>query len=112
MGLPALPDRSPAASAESVHHTIYKGFMAPLALLAAFVTTVRRNYHRSHAENGNGHNGNGHDGHGHGGNGHDTATPIGGKLLTWPFMILAAITAVGMAAFLYRFVFGLGPVTA
>jgi Ni/Fe-hydrogenase subunit HybB-like protein/Fe-S-cluster-containing dehydrogenase component len=115
LGLPALPDQSPAASAESVHHTIYKGFLAPLALLAAFVTTVRRNYHRSHAPNGdgNGNGGPGHDQHGtdHGEHGHDTATPIGGKLLTWPFMILAAITAVGMGAFLYRFVFGLGPST-
>lgn len=124
MGLPSLPDRSPAAYGESVHHTVYKWFLAPLALLGVFVTRVRRTYRAAHAHDGNGNgNGNGHDGKGGGGpaggtpgghengHGHDSPAPLGGKLLTWPFMILAAVTAVGMGAFLYRFIFGLGPAT-
>ncbi len=106
LGLPALPERSPAAYGESIHHTIYKWFLAPLALLAVFVTRVRRTYHASHNGDGNGNHGGGHD------QGHDDAKPLGGKLLTWPFLILAAITAAGMGAFLYRFIFGLGPATA
>jgi Ni/Fe-hydrogenase subunit HybB-like protein/Fe-S-cluster-containing dehydrogenase component len=124
MGLPSLPEKSPAAYGESVHHMIYKWFMAPLALFGVFVTRVRRTYHASH-NNGNGHNGKGHDGNGHGGghdgghgghgghgHGHDHPAPLGGKLLTWPFLFLALLTTLGMATFLYRFVVGLGPATA
>jgi Ni/Fe-hydrogenase subunit HybB-like protein/Fe-S-cluster-containing dehydrogenase component len=113
LGLPSLPKKSPAAFAETVHHFIYKGFVAPVALLAVLMATVRRNYRRAHAHDGNGGaDGGGGAGHGHDQGHHDTASPIGGKLLTWPFMLLAAVTAVGMAAFLYRFVFGLGAATA
>jgi Ni/Fe-hydrogenase subunit HybB-like protein/Fe-S-cluster-containing dehydrogenase component len=105
LGLPALPDRSPAAYGETVHHMIYKWFAAPVALLAVFMTRVRRTYHASH--NGNGNGSTGHD-HGH----HDEPSPVGGKLLTWPFLILAAITFAGLASFAWRFYFGLGAVTA
>ncbi len=131
LGLPSLPDRSPAAYGETVHHAIYKWFLAPVALFGIFVTRVRRTYHAAHAhdheENDGDHGGDnpGHGGgggggdHGHGGgdhgggkgNGHDSA-PLGGKLLTWPFMILGLLTALGMATFLYRFAVGLGPATA
>jgi Ni/Fe-hydrogenase subunit HybB-like protein/Fe-S-cluster-containing dehydrogenase component len=112
LGLPPLPDRSPAAYGESVHHAIYKWFMAPLALLAVFMTRVRRTYEAGHANgNGNGHGGPARPGHGHD-HGHDEMAPIGGKLLTWPFLILAAITLVGMATFVWRFAVGLGPATA
>ena len=34
LGLPSLPDRSDASLSEGVQHTIYKGMILPLALLA------------------------------------------------------------------------------
>jgi len=32
LGLPDLPDAAPAVFSENIHHTIYKGFIAPIAL--------------------------------------------------------------------------------
>jgi ferredoxin len=35
LGFPNLPDRAPAAFSEKIQHTIYKGFLTPIALYAA-----------------------------------------------------------------------------
>ncbi|MBK8509849.1 MAG: hydrogenase 2 operon protein HybA [Candidatus Competibacteraceae bacterium] len=42
LGLPALPDHSSAAVTEGVQHTIYKGMIAPIALLGGLVMLARR----------------------------------------------------------------------
>ena len=42
LGLPSLPDHSSAAVSEGVQHTIYKGLIAPIALLGGLVMLARR----------------------------------------------------------------------
>ena len=43
LGLPILPERAFAATSETVQHTVYKGFVAPLALLGGLTWLVHRN---------------------------------------------------------------------
>lgn len=40
------------------------------------------------------------------------ATPVGGRIITRPFLVLAAFAAVGAALLAWRFLFGIGAVTA
>jgi hypothetical protein len=42
LGLPKLPDHSFAAVSEGMQHTLYKGMIAPLALLGGLVFLARR----------------------------------------------------------------------
>jgi Fe-S-cluster-containing dehydrogenase component len=42
LGLPVLPDHSYAAVSEGMQHTLYKGMIAPLALLGGLVVLARR----------------------------------------------------------------------
>ena len=42
LGLPKLPDYSYAAVSEGMQHTLYKGMLAPLALLGGLVALARR----------------------------------------------------------------------
>ena len=42
LGKPALPDVAPASVSESLQHTLYHGFIAPIAFLAGFVFLARR----------------------------------------------------------------------
>ena len=42
LGLPELPDHSYAAVSEGMQHTLYKGMIAPLALLGGLVVLARR----------------------------------------------------------------------
>lgn len=46
LGLPALPDEVPTAMAEKIQHTIYKAFIAPLALYGALCFVALRNMKR------------------------------------------------------------------
>ena len=41
----------------------------------------------------------------------EESQPLGGKLVTKPFLVLAALAAVGVILMLYRYLFGLGAVT-
>ena len=50
IGLPDLGDTSSAALTRDVQSTIYKGFIAPLALYGIVGTTIFRNLRRQHAE--------------------------------------------------------------
>lgn len=50
LGLPDLGERSPAAFARGVHHTIYKGFVAPVALYAILGAVIFRNRRRQEAD--------------------------------------------------------------
>jgi Fe-S-cluster-containing dehydrogenase component len=43
LGLPNIAERSFAAESETLQHTIYKGMIAPLALLAGLMVVARRN---------------------------------------------------------------------
>lgn len=43
LGLPDLPDWAPAEFSENIHHTIYKGFIAPLALYGLLCVVALRN---------------------------------------------------------------------
>jgi Fe-S-cluster-containing dehydrogenase component len=43
LGLPDLPGKSYASIAEGIQHTIYKGMVAPLALLVGLMVVVSRN---------------------------------------------------------------------
>ena len=41
----------------------------------------------------------------------EESQPLGGKIVTKPFMVLAALALIGGVLIIYRFVFGLGAVT-
>lgn len=43
LGLPALPEKPPASFSEKIHHTIYKGFIAPVVLYSALCLIALRN---------------------------------------------------------------------
>jgi len=43
LGLPMLDDRPPAELARSIQHTVYKGFIAPVALYGALAVVMLRN---------------------------------------------------------------------
>jgi Ni/Fe-hydrogenase subunit HybB-like protein/Fe-S-cluster-containing dehydrogenase component len=101
MGLPALGPESVPSLPEKLQHTLYKGFAAPLALLATFSVVVRRNTRRAskvEQEEAVAHE-------------HEHSEPVGGRLLTWPFLILSALALIGLGSILWRFVSGLGATT-
>ena len=50
LGLPELPDHSYAAVSEGMQHTLYKGMIAPLALLGGLVVLARRSAKAYHDE--------------------------------------------------------------
>ncbi|MDT8319231.1 MAG: hydrogenase 2 operon protein HybA [Xanthomonadales bacterium] len=43
LDLPLIPERAFAATSETIQHTVYKGFVAPLALLGGLMFITRRN---------------------------------------------------------------------
>lgn len=59
LGLPALPEDAPPEFSEKIHHTIYKGFIAPIALYSTLCLIALRNRRKeerapeaSHSEEG------------------------------------------------------------
>lgn len=46
LGLPELPEPAPPVFSEKIHHTIYKGFIAPVALYATLCLIALRNAKR------------------------------------------------------------------
>jgi Ni/Fe-hydrogenase subunit HybB-like protein/Fe-S-cluster-containing dehydrogenase component len=97
LGLPELGPRSVPSLPETIQHTLYKGFIAPLALFGTFAAVVRRNARRLHQEE------NDHP--------HERSEPVGTRILTWPFAILAVLALAGVLGITYRLLFGLGPTT-
>jgi Ni/Fe-hydrogenase subunit HybB-like protein/Fe-S-cluster-containing dehydrogenase component len=101
VGLPQLGTRSVPSLPETIQHTLYKGMIAPLALLGLLGAVVRRSSRRLHE----------HEkleealGHAH------VSEPVGGRLLTWPAAFLALLVALGVAATVWRFLAGLGATT-
>jgi Ni/Fe-hydrogenase subunit HybB-like protein/Fe-S-cluster-containing dehydrogenase component len=101
MGLPALSGVSVPYLPEKIQHTLYKGMAAPLTLLALFSVVVRRNTQRAskiEAEEAALHE-------------HEHSEPVGGRIVTVPFLILATLAAAGFAGILWRFIAGLGATT-
>jgi Ni/Fe-hydrogenase subunit HybB-like protein/Fe-S-cluster-containing dehydrogenase component len=97
LGLPQLGPSSVPSLPETIQHTLYKGFIAPLALFGAFAAVVRRNARRLHRVEDDHH--------------HERSEPIGTRILTWPFALLAVLALAGVFAVGYRLLFGLGPAT-
>lgn len=55
LGLPILKDEAPAEFSEKIQHTIYKGFIAPVALYGTLCFVAIRNMKKGQASNGKGH---------------------------------------------------------
>ena len=100
MGLPEPGEKSVPSTPETIQHTLYKGFMAPAALLATFAFVVRRNTRLQHEVEA-----------GEATHEHEHSEPVGGRIFTWPFAILAVLGLIGVATIAWRFIFGLGSVT-
>jgi Ni/Fe-hydrogenase subunit HybB-like protein/Fe-S-cluster-containing dehydrogenase component len=98
LGLPELGDRSVPDLPETIQHTVYQGFAAPLALFALLGAVVRRNSRKLHEEE---------KAHHH----TEKSTPVGGKLVTPATLTLAFVTVVGVLTVLWRFAVGLGTAT-
>jgi Ni/Fe-hydrogenase subunit HybB-like protein/Fe-S-cluster-containing dehydrogenase component len=98
-GLPALGPKSVPHLPETIQHTLYKGFAAPLALLAVLGMVVRRNAGRLHAAEAT-------EDHAH-----EKLEPVGGRIVTWPAVFLSLLILAGLAAVAWRFAVGLGPTT-
>jgi Ni/Fe-hydrogenase subunit HybB-like protein/Fe-S-cluster-containing dehydrogenase component len=97
LGLPALGPKSVPSLPETIQHTLYQGFIAPLGIFGMFSAVVRRNSRRLHRAKSE-------DGHGQ-------SEPVGTKIVTWPFGILATLAIIGVVGVLYRLMVGLGPTT-
>lgn len=50
LGLPELPSNAPASFSERIQHTIYKGFIAPIALYAVLCVAALRNSKKNHGD--------------------------------------------------------------
>ena len=55
LDLPKLDDLSTGARSENIQHTLYKGMMLPLAVLAGLTVLVRRNSKNDHHDGGDDH---------------------------------------------------------
>lgn len=98
LGLPTLGERSVPELPEKIQHTIYKGFAAPLALLAGFGAIVHRNSRRLHEEEARHHS-------------TEKTAPVGGPLVTPVTALLAALAVVGFFTVVWRYMVGLGAAT-
>lgn len=98
MGLPALGEESIPSLPESIQHTLYKGFIAPLALFGLFGAIVRRNARRLHEEEATA---------GHA----EVSEPVRRRIFTWPFAALFVVFMGGLVSILLRFTAGLGAAT-
>jgi hypothetical protein len=50
LGLPVLPSDAPASFSERIQHTIYKGFIAPVALYVSLCFVAVRNLKKGEAQ--------------------------------------------------------------
>lgn len=98
LGLPELGDESVAELPESLQHTLYRGFAAPLALFALLGALVRRST-RGLSEQEEARRLPG------------TCRPVGGEIFTPSFAVLVGLTLVGVLTILWRYTVGLGATT-
>ncbi len=85
--LPDLGEESVAQLPETIQHTLYRGFAAPMALLAVLGAVVRRNTTKLRAEEAAHH-------------ATERSEPVGGRIFTSPFFVLASLVVVGVVAVL------------
>ncbi|HUG40760.1 MAG TPA: Ni/Fe-hydrogenase cytochrome b subunit [Longimicrobiales bacterium] len=98
MGLPVLGEHSIPSLPETIQHTLYKGFIAPLALFGFFGAVVRRNARKIHeVEAAAGH--------------HEGSEPVRRRIFTWPFAALFVVFMGGLVSIALRFTAGLGAAT-
>ncbi len=97
MGLPPLGTESVPSLPETIQHTIYKGFIAPLALFGLFGAIVHRNTSKVEEAEAV------HE--------HEHSEALGTKLFTWPFAVLFVLFMGGLASIFLRFTAGLGAAT-
>jgi len=95
---PGLGNESVVEMPETIQHTIYRGFAAPLALLATLGAVVRRNTRKLHEEEAAHH-------------ATEKSEPVGGSLFTIPTLVMALLAAAGVVAVIWRFGAGLGATT-
>ncbi len=98
LGLPELGERSVPELPETIQHSLYRGFAAPLALFALLGAVVRRNTKKLRTEEAEHHD-------------TERSTAVGGKLVTPTTVALALMTLLGVVTVLWRFAVGLGPST-
>lgn len=98
MGLPPVGEHSVPELPETIQHTVYKGFAAPLALFAILGAVVRRNTKKLAEEEAAHHE-------------VEHSEPVGGKLVTPATLTLAFLTVLGVFTVMWRFMVGLGPST-
>ena len=98
LGLPELGERSVPDLPETIQHTVYQGFAAPLALFALLGAVVRRNSKKLHEEEAAHHH-------------TEKSEPVGGSLVTPTTLTLALLTVIGVLTIIWRFVVGLGAAT-
>ncbi len=98
MGLPDLGETAAPSLTENIQHTLYKGFIAPLALFGVFAAVVNRNAKKLHEEEAAHH-------------AVEHSEPVGGVLFTWPFAALFVLAMGGLVSVGLRFTAGLGAAT-
>ncbi|HSG49432.1 MAG TPA: Ni/Fe-hydrogenase cytochrome b subunit, partial [Longimicrobiales bacterium] len=98
LGFPDLGEESVPTLPETIQHTLYKGFAAPVALYALLGAAVRRNSRKVHEAEAAHHS-------------TERSEPVGGPLFTWPMAVLAMLAVVAGAVILWRFAAGLGATT-
>ncbi len=98
MGLPDLGERSVPELPETIQHSLYRGFAAPLALFALLGAVVRRNSRKLKEEEARHHH-------------TEKTAPVGGKLITPTTVTLGIIALIGWATILWRYAVGLGAAT-
>ena len=107
-GCPISSRKRPAEFSEKIQHTIYKGFIAPVALYGTLCFIAVRNMKkqdngheaadaRKQKEDSNGH--------------HDEFQKQEGKILTTSFFVLLTLTLIGFVLIAVRFVKGIGAVS-
>ncbi|HEX6558267.1 MAG TPA: Ni/Fe-hydrogenase cytochrome b subunit [Longimicrobiales bacterium] len=98
LGLPNLSEESVVALPETIQHTLYRGFAAPLALFGTLGVVVRRNAHKLHEEEAAQHS-------------TEKSVAVGGTLMNTPTLLFVVLALIGALTIVWRFAAGLGATT-
>jgi Ni/Fe-hydrogenase subunit HybB-like protein/Fe-S-cluster-containing dehydrogenase component len=103
VGFPDLPERSSADFSETASHAPYLHGITPVAMYAALAFTIRKNKKREEER--------AEQQEAPAAHGHQHARPIGGRMFDRLMITLLALFGLAGLVMLYRFVFGVGPVS-